>query len=485
MNNRRFFFDPDSNWLSKVKEFYIAKGLLSPVCDTSIENNLVSLQLKKIDLLVINLECNQSLSFDLIKKSKEKNQSIILAVIENESSLKARQNLIDIGITNFIKKELSIEEIFNQLELADNPTGNLNKTEKTEIQTNKPIDVTAGNNLLNFIKESYCETSEFENFSPLSSLHFKINKSLPFAIYLNRGEAGPQLVLPAKEKIPPALIQEILQVSNPKKAYIEVAAIPNYTSFCFKIVEKLSTIKKKDPILYLLLFSALIKKYQEETYLGLDSKEFLDKGKAIFNQLYLYFEESAANKTTTLKIINDFFIPETSLEFLTTILSLIIASEFNWYSAEMASTVGFACVYMNIGNLEIPKELWNRNPICMEKEEFEKFKDHPLYGENRLKKIRFLNRLVSQIVSQHHEAYDGSGFPKSLSGDRINMQSHIVSFACSLSQIIYEKEMAITDVVQLLLMDPLFMDKVHPKVFEKFQEIIAPLLSRKKLLKTA
>ena len=56
----------------------------------------------------------------------------------------------------------------------------------------------------------------------------------------------------------------------------------------------------------------------------------------------------------------------------------------------------------------------------MTTEEFEEVKQHPLKGEEILKPLDFLSNAIA-LVTQHHERYDGKGYPAGLKGEDIGM----------------------------------------------------------------
>ena len=58
-------------------------------------------------------------------------------------------------------------------------------------------------------------------------------------------------------------------------------------------------------------------------------------------------------------------------------------------------------------------------------------KTHPQKGYKMLKKAGVISEEASTIVLQHHERADGSGYPKGLKGDKINIYGKICSIVDS------------------------------------------------------
>lgn len=83
----------------------------------------------------------------------------------------------------------------------------------------------------------------------------------------------------------------------------------------------------------------------------------------------------------------------------------------------------------DIGKININKEtLLKSNKLT--DEEFEEIKTHPVVGEKLLLSSKGLEK-ESKIVRQHHERYDGRGYPDKLSGNNILYLARILSIADS------------------------------------------------------
>lgn len=87
----------------------------------------------------------------------------------------------------------------------------------------------------------------------------------------------------------------------------------------------------------------------------------------------------------------------------------------------------YAAILHDIGKIGIPESILNK-PGSLTREEFDQIKNHPLMGVNILQKIDFLKE-VTLIMQNHHEYYDGSGYPEGKAGDRIPFLSRIITLA--------------------------------------------------------
>ena len=81
----------------------------------------------------------------------------------------------------------------------------------------------------------------------------------------------------------------------------------------------------------------------------------------------------------------------------------------------------------DIGKLAVPAEILTKAGTLSDSE-FEMIKDHSRQGYEILKEITFPWPLAD-IVLQHHERMDGSGYPSGLKGDQILLPARIIAVA--------------------------------------------------------
>jgi putative nucleotidyltransferase with HDIG domain len=81
----------------------------------------------------------------------------------------------------------------------------------------------------------------------------------------------------------------------------------------------------------------------------------------------------------------------------------------------------------DIGKLSIPAEILSK-PTKLTNLEFSLIKEHARAGYEMLKDVESPWPLA-EIVYQHHERMDGSGYPRNLKGDDILMEARIMAIA--------------------------------------------------------
>ena len=81
----------------------------------------------------------------------------------------------------------------------------------------------------------------------------------------------------------------------------------------------------------------------------------------------------------------------------------------------------------DIGKLSIPAEILSK-PTKLSEIEFSLIKEHARKGYEMLKDVESPWPLA-EIVHQHHERMDGSGYPRNLKGDDILIEARILTVA--------------------------------------------------------
>ena len=105
-------------------------------------------------------------------------------------------------------------------------------------------------------------------------------------------------------------------------------------------------------------------------------------------------------------------------------LACAIAKEIG-LSEERIGGLRLAGLIHDIGKVRVPAEIL-MNPDGLSEPEFMMIKAHPRLGYEILRTIDF-PWPVAQIVLQHHERMDGSGYPSGLSGEDIIMEARILA----------------------------------------------------------
>lgn len=156
------------------------------------------------------------------------------------------------------------------------------------------------------------------------------------------------------------------------------------------------------------------------------------------------------------------------------VLSIVLGVALDMDREELCN-LGFAALMHDIGKVFINKDLLNKNGM-LTTAEFEEIKTHSLLGCNHIKKGYGVSNSSYMGILDHHEKYDGGGYPNNLKGNRISWYGRIISVAdvydALTSDRPYRKAMLPSDAMEYIMASTgtLF----DPKVVEIFVRKIAP-----------
>jgi response regulator RpfG family c-di-GMP phosphodiesterase len=91
----------------------------------------------------------------------------------------------------------------------------------------------------------------------------------------------------------------------------------------------------------------------------------------------------------------------------------------------------------DVGKIGVPDAILHK-PSDLDETEWAKMRLHPLHGQNILRNIPFLKG-AARIVAQHHERWDGSGYPKALRGEAIDIGARIFAVIDAFDAMISER----------------------------------------------
>lgn len=116
--------------------------------------------------------------------------------------------------------------------------------------------------------------------------------------------------------------------------------------------------------------------------------------------------------------------------------SLRLGVEMN-LKREQMKALEFGSLLHDIGKIGVPDAIL-RKPSGLTPEEWENMRQHPLHGQNILRDIQFLEG-AAKVVAQHHEKWDGSGYPLGLRAEEIDQNARIFAVADAFDAMISDR----------------------------------------------
>ena len=150
--------------------------------------------------------------------------------------------------------------------------------------------------------------------------------------------------------------------------------------------------------------------------------------------------------------------------------SLRLGREYGLNSEEMKA-LEFGALLHDIGKIGVPDSIL-RKPGKLTEEEWVRMREHPVHGQQILRGIEFLQG-AARVVAQHHEQWDGSGYPLGLRAEDIDVCARIFSVADAFDAItsdrVYRRGKSYEAAAQEL--DDWAGRQFDPKVVEAFHRV--------------
>lgn len=109
----------------------------------------------------------------------------------------------------------------------------------------------------------------------------------------------------------------------------------------------------------------------------------------------------------------------------TTVLSVITGIALG-YDPKKLGQLAYGALLHDIGIIMLPPELLKKQ-APMSTEENEQIMKHPELGFEILRKKEGVSLMSAHVALQHHEKFDGTGYPRGLTGDEISEFARIVA----------------------------------------------------------
>ncbi|MDR0624674.1 MAG: HD-GYP domain-containing protein [Treponema sp.] len=119
------------------------------------------------------------------------------------------------------------------------------------------------------------------------------------------------------------------------------------------------------------------------------------------------------------------------------ILSALIAQELKLPNHKVMQIITGALLH-DVGMFRLPKEILDKRGGLSEAE-LQRMQAHPLYTHKIVSKELLYPEEVGLITIQHHERWDGEGYPRRISGAAIDIGARIVSVADAFEAMVSQK----------------------------------------------
>lgn len=449
--------DPDETWLGQAKKYFTDAHYDVHTVINGKEAQLTMYNTQYFAVIMNyateNHSCLQVLKFI---KTNYTNQRVIILLNEKsriDSGEVTEEKLKKLGVSELAVRPFEIVHIKELLEghqsLSDLMTS-MNKKEGVSDET----EVAMGDDSFTSIK--------IDEFYSSAAVLFDIYIKLSQDKYLKILHTGDTFSKDRLDKYKNEKKVENLYFHNSdRRKFIQ------YNNF---LTKKLIDNKNVPVYNKVNILKNVTEKFIEEAFTVGIKPQVIEQGKEVCESVFQLIEKQT-DLYTILKSYQDFDPTAYSHAFLVTLYSTAIIKQFDWQSKATIETTAMACMFHDIGKTMLPKEFVNLSVKDMTPEQVDVYKKHPELGFQIVENNRMLNNSVKQIILQHHEAFDGTGFPFQKKGNKIPTLANIVCLADDFVHIMIDEKLQPTEALRRILMDKAGVKRYNSILVEKFIKV--------------
>ena len=145
------------------------------------------------------------------------------------------------------------------------------------------------------------------------------------------------------------------------------------------------------------------------------------------------------------------------------------------YNDKQLDELGLAAMLHDVGKIKFPKNLAQQFSSSLTKEEKEEYRRHPFYSLEILRRNRTIPVNVLTACFQHHERWNGSGYPMGIAGDDISEYAQIISIADVYDRLISGMPHRLPTPVYYAtaILNKAAQEYFNPVIIEKFNQNVA------------
>ena len=449
--------DEDKSWAEKLRKF---------LQDNSYEVDLVhngrSAQLNlynnKYFAIILNLSIKNHSGLQVLTYiSKNIEDPKLFALLESQALLETKQfseeTLKKKGVTDIVVKPILNEEITSLLESHQS----LN-------------DVLSGLKKRSGVSEEEEVRDSDHRFTQVKIDNFYPSKAVLFDVFIKINNNRYVKILHAGDTFSQERIDKYKNEKNIEHLYFHHTDRRKYIQYTNFLAKKLIDNKNVGSASKVNLLSTVSGKYVEELFHQGVKPQVVDQAKEIATNVYKVIEDQK-DLYQTLRDFQEFDPNQFTHAFVTTLYSSAIIKQLPFQSKLTIETMAMACMFHDIGKTKLPKNLIDARPEDLSEEDLALYRQHPEMGVKIVEKNRLINNSIKQIIIQHHEYYNGTGFPNNLKGPQVSTLGNILCLVDDFVHMMIKNKTAPTDTLRAILVSQELCSRYNSIILENFIKV--------------
>ena len=449
--------DPSEKWLESASNF-LKEQFYEVVSVTNGKDAQLALYNDKFFAVIINFDLQNHSGVQVLKflQRNHPNQRI-LVILDSESIYEdertSEEQLKKYGMVEILIKPFEVEALKGVLEGHQSLGDFMSNISRREGQSDE-VEV---------------ENSD-DNFTQVRIDDFYSAKAVLFDVFIKLKSNKYIKILHSGDTFSKERIDKYRNEKNVEHLYFHNSDRRKFIQYHNQLASKLIANKNMPSEVKVKMIRNVADKYIQEAYTQGMKPQVVEQGKEVCENIY-NLVESDKNLYKVLKSYEEFDPTAFTHAFLVTLFSTAIIKQFDWQSKTTIEATALACLFHDIGKMKLPKELLEKRPLEMDDDEYALYMTHPQIGVEIIEENRMINNSVKQIILQHHEYFDGTGFPYKKKGSSILTLANIVCLANDFVHTMIDGEMDPPTALKKILMDKDQVVKYNSMIVENFIKV--------------
>lgn len=440
---------PNNEWLEASEKVLRDNGYDVVIADKG-KAAQISISQEKFFTAIISEDLQSHTGAQVLKFAKSNSTGLTIIFLAEEPE---GDKWIKLGAKSVFPLAATIEEILKAIEGGKN-VGDLLAGIKRREGTSDEVEV-AGDDT---------------DFTKIKIGEFYSSKAVLFDVFIQLKSGKYVKILHAGDTFDQERIDKYKNEKKVEHLWFKTADRAKYIKYQSHLTTKIMNADKVPVEMKSRFLKNVTSKYVEEVMAEGLKPQIVEQGKEICEQVYKLVEKEK-NLYRLLRGYQDFDPSSVDHSYLVTLYTSSIIKQFEWQSQATIETAAMACMFHDIGKMKMPENLLDKRPGDMSPEELELYQNHPVLGAEMVDGNNLINNSIKQIIIQHHEYYDGSGFPFQKKGNKILTLANIISLVDDFVHLMIQKKMKPTDALKFILMDPLKVARYNTVIIESFIKI--------------
>ena len=164
-----------------------------------------------------------------------------------------------------------------------------------------------------------------------------------------------------------------------------------------------------------------------DLFIKQDVSEVVVDAKSLVEEMVSFVSTDVSAVTTLMRLsTHDYYTYNHCVDV--SVYAIVLAKKVFGEDKEMLMLAGLGGLLHDIGKRKIDWNIINKQGGLTGKE-WEEIKNHPTYGKEVLENTAVVPIEAKLVVYEHHENFDGTGYPQKLSGEQISKLARVVAIA--------------------------------------------------------